>query len=227
MIHLLGINRTRLTLLVLCLLNEWRMGYPAVQFKLFWEARNGSSLNDKHEPTEDAQLMKRLADGERAALAALVQRHQQRVVELAYRTTGDYALAEDIGQEAFLRVWRSATRYKPTAKFSTWLYRIVVNLCLDAFKRRKAVTVNIPDAAANGEVGLAAKIEQRERAAAVQQAVSALADRQRVAVVLHRFSGLNIRSIAETTGWSESAVESLLVRAYSALRQSLKGFEKK
>jgi RNA polymerase sigma-70 factor (ECF subfamily) len=168
-----------------------------------------------------------LAGGDRTALGTLVQRHQRRVLELAYRTTGDHSLAEDIGQEAFLRVWRSAKRYEPTAQFTTWLYRIVVNLCLDAFKRRKAVTGKVPDAAADGVAGQATVIEERERAIAVQQAAAALPDRQRIVVVLHRFSGLTVRTTAETTGWSESAVESLLVRAYSALRQSLKELEKK
>ncbi len=172
--------------------------------------------------------MARLAADDRTALGTLVRRHQRRVMELAYRTTSDHALAEDIGQEAFLRVWRSAKRYKPTAQFTTWLYRIVVNLCLDAFKRRRPVTGDVPDGADThaGQQALLA-IEQRERASAVQQAIAALPDRQRVAVVLHRFSGLTVRTTAETTGWSESAVESLLVRAYATLRHSLKELEKK
>ena len=184
-------------------------------------------LNEVCEPVDEAQLMARLAAGDRTALGTLVRRHQRRVLELAYRTTGDHALAEDIGQEAFLRVWRSAKRYRPTAQFTTWLYRIVVNLCLDAFKRRKAVTGDVPDTADNGAAREATAIDERERASAVQHAVAGLPDRQRVAVALHRFSGLTVRATAEATGWSESAVESLLVRAYAALRQSLKQLEKK
>ncbi|MGB2986882.1 MAG: sigma-70 family RNA polymerase sigma factor [Phycisphaerae bacterium] len=184
-------------------------------------------MNDVRDPVDDAQLMAHLATGDRTALGTLVKRHQRRVLELAFRTTGDHALAEDIGQEAFLRVWRSAKRYEPTAQFTTWLYRIVVNLCLDAFKRRKPTTGDVPDAIDSGAAGQATEIEQRERGAAVQRAVTALPDRQRVAVVLHRFSGLTVRLTAEATGWSESAVESLLVRAYSVLRQSLKELDKK
>jgi len=179
------------------------------------------------ETADDAQLMERLASGDRTALAAIVQRHQRHVLELAYRTTGDQALAEDIGQETFLRVWRSAKRYKPTAQFTTWLYRIVVNLCLDAFKRRTPVVGAVPDRAADGAGETSVAMEERERAEAVQRAVEALPARQRVAVVLHRFSGLSVRTTAEATGWSESAVESLLVRAYADLRQSLKKLEKK
>ena len=182
---------------------------------------------DRADSLKDAQLMSLLAKGDRTALGELVKRHQHRVLEIAYRTTGEHALAEDIGQETFLRVWRSAKRYKPTAQFTTWLYRIVVNLCLDAFKRRKPVTGDVPDGADTGAAQQGTAVEERERATAVQQAIAALPDRQRVAVVLHRFSGLTVRSIAETTGWSESAVESLLVRAYAALRQSLRELEKK
>lgn len=170
--------------------------------------------------------MARLAAGDRDALALLVRRHQRRVLELAYRTTGNHALAEDVAQEAFLRVWRSARRYKPTAEFTTWLYRIVVNLCLDAFKRRKAVPMETA-ATVDGEMlGPDRAVEAHELAIAVQAAVAALPERQRVAVALHRFSGLTVRATADATGWSESAVESLLVRAYSSLRESLSRLEK-
>jgi len=202
-------------------------GVPCGVVITFFRGADGTSLNDTREPTNDAQLMDRLAADDRTALGTLVQRHQRRAFELAYRTTGDHALAEDIGQEAFLRVWRSAKRYEPTAQFTTWLYRIVVNLCLDAFKRRKQVTGDVPEGADTGAAQQTTAIEERERATTVRLAVAALPDRQRVAVVLHRFSGLTVRLTAEVTGWSESAVESLLVRAYAALRQSLKELEKK
>ncbi len=211
----------------LCLCNEVGLGYPAFALESFLCSGGVAMCGETADSVDDAQLMARLAAGDRTALGTLIQRHQRRVLELAYRTTGDHALAEDIGQEAFLRVWRSVKRYRPTAQFTTWLYRIVVNLCLDAFKRRKAVTGEVPDAADNWAAGQATAIEERERATAVQHAVAALPDRQRVAVVLHRFSGLTVRTTAEATGWSESAVESLLVRAYEALRQSLKELEKK
>lgn len=171
---------------------------------------------------DDARLMQTLAKGDKSALARLVQLHQHRVFELAFRTTGDWSLAEDIGQETFLRVWRSADRYEPRALFTTWLYRIVVNLCLDALKKRKPITGDPPEVVDIDGHAPSAAIEARDLSAAVQQAVAKLPERQRVAVVLHRFSGLSIRAIAETTGWTESAVESLLVRAYAALRKRLK-----
>ena len=181
---------------------------------------------DGADSLDDAQLMALLAEGDRTALGELVKRHQHRVLEIAHRTTGDQVLAEDIGQEAFLRVWRSAARYHPTAQFTTWLYRIVVNLCLDAFKKRKPLAGDPPDAAGNESEQPSRFLEHGDCAEAVRAAVASLPERQRVAVVLHRFSGLPQRAIAEATGWTESAVESLLVRAYAALRKSLKNLEK-
>lgn len=171
---------------------------------------------------EDTRLMELLATGDKTALAELVRMHQRRVLELAFRTTGDWDLAEDIGQETFLRIWRSADRYEPRSQFTTWLYRIVVNLCLDALKKRSPIIGDPPEVADAASDSPLAVVEARDRAVAVQRAVAGLPERQRVAVVLHRFSGLSIREIAETTGWTESAVESLLVRAYVELRQRLK-----
>ena len=176
---------------------------------------------------DNAQLMDRMADGDRSALAELVRRHQHRMLEIAYRTTGDMTLAEDIAQDAFLRVWRSAARYSPTAEFTTWLYRIVVNLCLDALRKRKEFTGGPPDLPGPESEQPSRSFEQGDRATAVRAAVAALPARQRLAVVLHRFSGLPQRAIANTTGWTESAVESLLVRAYATLRRSLKNLEER
>ncbi len=167
-----------------------------------------------------------VAAGERSALAELVKRHQHRVLEIACRTTGDMTLAEDIGQEVFLRVWRSAERYRPTARFTTWLYRIVVNLCLDAFKKQRPFSGDPPDVAEPVAACPSTTVEQEDRAAAVRAAVAALPERQRLAVVLHRFSGLPQRTVVEATGWSESAVESLLTRGYANLRKALKEYKK-
>lgn len=182
---------------------------------------------------EDAALMRRLADGDMSALGQLVRRHQDRVRAVAYRMTLHWDMADDIAQEAFLRVYRAAPGYQPSASFSTWLYRIVVNLCLDAAKKPKPVALadDAPSGVApdprspapsrgDGAAADALLIEQ-EKLAAVRRAVAALPDRQRMAVVLHRFEGLDHAHIAETTGWSVSAVESLLVRAYAQLRQQL------
>lgn len=170
----------------------------------------------------DAQLMAELATGDTRSLATLVERHQSRVLELAYRTTGDWSMAEDVAQEAFLRVWRSADTYRPQARFTTWLYRIVVNLCLDALRRRRKTAGDEAIARFEASDHPSQTAEQRDRAEAVRRAVSALPERQRVALVLYRFSDLPLQQVCEVTGWSASAVESLLVRAYAQLRTALK-----
>lgn len=174
------------------------------------------------QPPADAELMQRLAGGDRDALALLVLRHQHRVRSLAFRMTGRWDQADDLAQEAFLRLWRAAAGYQPTAAFSTWLYRIVVNLCIDARKRRRLG--HLPEqteAAANPVDG---GMLQAERSEAVQKAIAGLPERQRAVLVLHRFEGFSHERIAEITGWSLSAVESLLVRAYGHLREQLKNW---
>jgi len=172
-----------------------------------------------HSP--DAELVAAVGAGDMAALGELVHRHQDKAVGLAYRVLGRWDSAEDIAQEAFLRVHRSARRFKPKAKFTTWLYRIVVNLCLDLRRRDARAPVAMPErldlAAPRGDD----ELEARERGEIVRAAVAELPRRQRVVLALHRYQGLSHREVAEATGWSASAVESLLVRAYARLRTRL------
>jgi RNA polymerase sigma-70 factor (ECF subfamily) len=180
-----------------------------------------SEPQNPHVP-DDASLMTRLRDGDRAALDQLVRRHQRRVLDLAVRTLRDHTLAEDIAQEAFLRVWRSAADYVPSARFTTWLHRIVVNLCLDARKKRRALLAENQDQPDHQQNTAESAVDQADRAAVIRAALDGLPERQRVAVLLHKYSGLSMREIAGTTGWTESAVESLLVRAYATLRRKLR-----
>ena len=170
----------------------------------------------------DSDLMARLAGGDMSALGELARRHQGRVLELAFRTLGAWDLAEDVAQETFLRVYRAAKRYKPTARFTTWLYRIVINLCLD--EQRKRAKAGAPLEPAIHEQLSASNdnpTEKEEMAALVRAAVHALPERQRLALILHRYDGLNHTEISKVTGWSQAAVESLLVRAYANLRGKL------
>jgi RNA polymerase sigma-70 factor (ECF subfamily) len=172
-------------------------------------------------PIDDAQLMARLAEGRLEALGQLVRRHQHKVMALAYRMLGDWQQAEDVAQDAFLHVHRGAARYRPDAQFTTWMYRIATNLCLDALRRRKRAPVEMPAAADFPADAERDPVEADERTRMVRQAVDALPERQRTAVLLHRYEGFSCREIVEVTGWSESAVESLLVRAYAKLREAL------
>jgi len=171
----------------------------------------------------DAELMRAVAEGDMAALGELVRRHEKKAFALACRLLAQPDAAEDVTQEAFLHVHRAARRYRPEARFTTWFYRIVVNLCLDAKRRIKRAPARL------AVYGLAAdaqtdhdQLEATERAERVRQAVDHLPERQRTAVVLHRYMQLSHRDIAEVTGWSVSAVESCLVRAYAQLRQELR-----
>ncbi len=173
-------------------------------------------------PKSDAELMTAVAGGRMAALEELVHRHQESVMAVAYRFLGRWDLAEDVAQDVFVRIHRAAADYRPEAKFTTWLYRIVVNLCLDVKRRESRRPVSMAEMPADPPADATPDpIEARETASRVRQAVGDLPDRQRTAVVLHRYDGLSHREIAEVTGWSESAVESLLVRGYAGLRDAL------
>jgi len=170
----------------------------------------------------DAELMARLAAGDTAALGELAERHQDRILSLSYRVLRDWDKAEDVAQEAFLRVYRSARHYQPKALFTTWLYRIVANLCLDEQRRAARTTAPLeevaPEATAAPQENTA---EKKEIAELVKAAIDSLPDRQRMAVILHRYDGLTHEQICEVTGWTASATESLLVRAYANLREKL------
>lgn len=175
-----------------------------------------------HQDPSDADLMARLAKGEVSPIGDLAHRHQARVLELAFRTLGHWDLAEDVAQETFLRVYRAAKTYQPQARFTTWLYRIVVNLCLDEQRRRARTALPLEAVAPEGlPASQANPAEKKELAELVRAAVQELPNRQRLALVLHRYDGLSHTEISEITGWSESAVESLLVRAYANLREKL------
>ena len=175
---------------------------------------------------DDSQLMAAVAAGDMEALGHLVRRHQDKALALAYRMLQRWDLAEDVCQDAFLRVYHSAKRYRPDALFTTWLYRIVVNLCIDAKRRTARAASSGDDIAATLDAPAEPDpIETSERAQAVRRAVASLPDRQQAAVVLHRYQGLPHRQIAEVMGLTESAVESLLVRAYAKLRKMLAEIE--
>lgn len=179
----------------------------------------GGSVREAPSPPSDEELLRRTATGDRESFAELIRLHQKRVVQLAARMLS-VDQAEDIAQDAFIRVYRAAGRFKPQSKFSTWLYRIVVNLCHDQRRRWKLRLSGIEEDPPAPTESPAA--ERDEITTKVHAAVEKLPPRQRTVLVLHRFEGQSIREIAESTHLSESAVESLLVRAYAHLRASLK-----
>ncbi len=175
--------------------------------------------------------MRRVRDGDREAFAALVECHQARVVGTVARMLGgDAADAEDIGQQVFLRVWKSAGRYEATAKFTTWLYTITRNLVFNELRRRKLRPTSSLDAVGeSGEMQFRdASVEAPdvnllagELQAAIAEAIAALPETQRLAIVLRRYEELSYEEIGAVLKLTVPAVKSLLFRARTELRLRL------
>jgi RNA polymerase sigma-70 factor, ECF subfamily len=183
----------------------------------------------------DEELMARTARSDARAFEILVGRHQRRILNLIYRSIGDRNQAEDAAQEVFLRIWLAAGDYTAKAKFTTWAYRIAVNLCLDTLKSahyrqsfvRPGIGAENPDEADEASErcdGIRSPEElllDAEGSRRVFAALESLPANQRLAVVLKKFDGLSYEEIGGILGCSVSAVESLLVRAKRTLREIL------
>lgn len=170
----------------------------------------------------DEILMLRVGQGDQPAYQLLVRRHLPRSLALARRMTASASDAEEIAQEAFLRVWTSAPRWRVEgAAFRTWLYRIVVNLCLDRGRRKPFMPLEDAGDPSDPAPDALTVLEQQETARRVAAAVEALPDRQRAALVLSYYEGLSNADAAVVLGVSVSGLEALLVRARRALRGRL------
>lgn len=178
---------------------------------------------------EDVRLMLRLQQGDRAALGLLLQRNASRVLALAYRYLGDRAAAEDVVQETFLKVYQARDRYRPDAAFHAYLLRIATNVCLSQLRRRRGVSL---DAGGDEEEGRrndpaspgpppGSALEDGEVAERVRAAVLQLPDRQRLAILLNKFEGLDYQQVADQLGLTTQATKSLLHRARMALKDAL------
>jgi RNA polymerase sigma-70 factor (ECF subfamily) len=187
--------------------------------------------------TSDAEVMLRVKAGDQPAFDYLVQKYRRPLVSFMYRMARNAAVAEDLAQEVFLRVYRSRESYEASAKFTTWLYRIATNLAVnharDTRHERPEVVVSLdePDEAtgmtmdlADGEITAEQAMLRRERLMAIRRKIEALPERQRLAVVMHKYQQMDYRQIAEALELSESATKSLLFRAYETLREQLKEF---
>lgn len=169
----------------------------------------------------DEALMQRVAGGDDTAFRLLARRYARRAFQLAQRVTGNPADAEEVVQEALLRVWVNAPRWRPIAAFRTWFYRVVLNLCLSRHRRSPFAPLEAagdpPDPAADLD-------RQREDEEAARQVATAIADlpaRQRAAIVLTYDEGLSNAETAAILETSVSGVEALLVRAKRSLRERL------
>lgn len=173
-----------------------------------------------HDP--DAHLVRRIGQGDQRAARALVDRHLGRMLTLARRMLGDEAEAEDVAQEVFLRVWRTAARWKPgAAKFETWMHRVALNLCYDRLRRRReVVTDTLPEQIDDAPSAFDA-LASEQSASRVEAAVLALPERQRAAITLVAFQEMSNVDAAEALGVSVEALESLLARGRRSLRAAL------
>jgi RNA polymerase sigma-70 factor (ECF subfamily) len=170
----------------------------------------------------DEALLARVAEGDQAAVRALVGRKLPRLMSLGQRMLGDAAEAEDVAQEAFLRVWKQAPRWRPgQAKFDTWLHRVALNLCYDRLRRRREIATDQPPEQADPGPAPDRGLEARDTAARVSRALAALPDRQREAIVLCHYQELGNIEAATVMGVSVEALESLLGRGRRALRTAL------
>ena len=171
----------------------------------------------------DEALMARVARGDERAFQLLSRRHLPAMLGLARRILRNSAEAEDVAQEAFLRVWTHAPRWQPLAQFRTWLTRIVVNLCLDRKRRAPWVDLETAGDIVDPTPGAGEKAESDERQRMVAAAIDKLPARQRDAVMLTYGEGMSNAQVAEILQTSVSAVETLLIRGKQNLRRALGG----
>lgn len=179
---------------------------------------------------DDAALMTKAAHGDVAAFEEIVERHQALVIGTVGRMLGNNSDVEDVAQQVFVRVWKSAARYRPTAKFTTWLLTITRNLVFNEARRRKRHPGDLLDVH-EGEEALALvdsagrvpdeQLLDSELQHQIDRAILALPEKQRMAVVLRRYEDKSYEEIGQVLGLSIAAVKSLLFRARTELRAAL------
>jgi RNA polymerase sigma-70 factor (ECF subfamily) len=169
----------------------------------------------------DAQLMLQVRAGDAQSFELLLARHGRPVVRYLTRMTGNQGVAEELAQEVFLRVYRARDGYEPTAKFTTWLYRIATRLALNSIRDRKPELNALSTETADTRATREAELVERAATAAIREAVARLPEKQRAAVLLHKYEELDYQQIAGVLDCSVSAVKSLLFRAYERLRTEL------
>lgn len=184
-------------------------------------AASGRDVRTRTE--SDEALIRRVAAGDTVAYGELVARHLDRALALAWRMTGARADAEDIAQEAFLRLWRGAGGWRAGrgAQFTTWFYRVVMNLCIDQARRRTPQPLEAAGDIPESRPGAEDQVHAAQRARIVAEAMAALPARQKAAVALSYYQGLGNRQAAAVLEVSVKALESLLVRARRTLRRRL------
>jgi RNA polymerase sigma-70 factor (ECF subfamily) len=193
----------------------------------YWKKKETSYFADP-----DVQLMLALKKGDRSAFEVLMRKYYARILNFIYRFLGNRQIAEDLTQDVFMKVYKSAFRYRPRSQFQTWLYTIAKNTCLNQLRRKRTMMVSLdqtfhasdnefrteiadPDADPDRE------LLQKERASMIRAAVNALPNNQRMAVILRRYENFSYAQIATTLNVTDKAVKSLLSRAKVNLKNKL------
>jgi RNA polymerase sigma-70 factor (ECF subfamily) len=172
------------------------------------------------EEASDEELMALVSAGDHAAFRALMGRHMRRAIRVAQGVTGNAAEADDVGQEAFVRVWRRAASFDPAiARFTTWMHQIVVNLAIDRMRRPRTEPIELAEEMPDQAPGALSVLIDAEEQQAVRSALAQMPERQRAAITLFHFEGLSGRESAQAMSLTESAFESLLTRARATLKQ--------
>lgn len=180
----------------------------------------------------DAELMARVKNGDMTAFHALFDKHKQAVVGFCFRYCGQRAISEELAQEVFLRVFRAAKRYQPKARFSTWLYRIATNVCLNELRRyeyrqqidsldRKATDGGAAETEDKDRPSAEIRLQEQEREELIQHGLSELPDKQRAALLLRIKGEFSYREIAEQLGCTENHVKVLIYRGRQQLKRKL------
>ena len=179
----------------------------------------------------DAQLMLRVRDGDETSFALLLDRHRAPVIHFVYRMVQNQGIAEELSQEVFLRVYKSRESYEPSAKFTTWLFRIATHLSLNWIrdhrkeKHQASLDQDIGDGmerqVSDGKMSIEQDLVRQTKLSEIRRVVQSLPEKQRAAVMMHKYEGLGYQQIAKALGCSESALKSLLFRAYETLRVKL------
>jgi RNA polymerase sigma-70 factor (ECF subfamily) len=183
-------------------------------------------------PDLDAQLMLRVRDGDDESFRVLLEKHRNPVVHFLYRMVQDEGVSEELSQEVFLRVYRSRGTYEPTARFTTWLFRIATHLALNWLRdgRNERGQVRLDDdgdgdaplrEVADRKPSVEQQMVYQARLREVRDAIALLPEKQRAAVLMHKYEEMEYSQIAGVLECSESAVKSLLFRAYETLRARL------
>jgi RNA polymerase sigma-70 factor (ECF subfamily) len=179
----------------------------------------------------DAELMLRVKGGDSSSFAILLEKHRSPVIHFLYRMVQNQGVAEELAQEVFLRVYRSRESYEPTAKFTTWLFRIATHLALNSLRDGKnrrneeRLDDDSSDMPARQVSDNRPTVEQQmlrqARLEEIRRAVATLPEKQRAAVLMHKYEEMEYSQIAKILNCSESAIKSLLFRAYETLRARL------